>query len=78
MPDGLAWVTLAEASYISGFHPKSILRLLRTGKVRAHTFKGRWRVGRMDLLYYLETDDIRFGPKHHDAPFRWDAALREL
>lgn len=76
MPDGLAWLDVKEASAISGFHPKAILRLLRTGKVPGHKFNGRWRVGRMALLYYLETDDIRFDPKHHDAPFRRDEALR--
>jgi hypothetical protein len=30
----------------------------------------------MALLYCLEIDDIRFGPKHHDVPYRRDEALR--
>ena len=76
MPDGVGWVTLAEAAYISGLHPKSLKRLLQKGVLRGHKFRGRWRIGRMDMLRYLETDDIRFGPKHDDAPFRRDEALR--
>ncbi len=47
------WITTAEAAELSGYHRKHILRLVRTGEVKARKFATVWQVSRIDLLAYV-------------------------
>jgi excisionase family DNA binding protein len=47
------WITTRQAAEISGYHPKHIPRLIKTGKIKARKFGDVWQVDRVSLLAYL-------------------------
>jgi excisionase family DNA binding protein len=60
------WITTAEASELSGYHPDHVRRLIRSGEIKAQKFGIVWQVSRASLLSYLhemEGKGGRRGPK---------------
>ena len=61
------WITTADASKLSGYHPERIRELVREGKIFARKWGSALQISRESLLDYLnnaiESDDRRFGPK---------------
>jgi hypothetical protein len=59
------YVSLEDACDLSGFHPRSLKRLLRTGKISGSkeivAGKRRWRVSRRSLERYINTPLHEFG-----------------
>lgn len=47
------WITTAEATALSGYHPVHLLRLIRAGKIKAKKFGIVWQVDRTNLLAYI-------------------------
>lgn len=47
------WLTVTQATEISGYHPERIRELIREGKINAHKFGSVWAVYRSSLLKYL-------------------------
>ena len=63
MPD---WITTKEAAELSGYHPKSIPRLIKAGKIKARRFGDVWQIDRASLLAYIrkvEKSGEKRGPK---------------
>jgi hypothetical protein len=48
------WVSVSEASELSGYHPEHIRRLIRQGKINAKKFSIVWMVDRDSLLAYID------------------------
>lgn len=65
--DGSEWLTVREATKLSGYDPEHIRRLVRDGKVAARKVSIVWLVDRKSLLAYLDkahkSDDRRYRPK---------------
>lgn len=61
------WITVQEASQLSGYHPERIRELVRDGKVSARKFGFVWMVSKSSLNKYTEaakkSSDKRRGPK---------------
>lgn len=61
------WLSVNEASKLSGYHPEYIRRLIRDGEIEAKKFSIVWQVRSQSLLDYLDSakskDDKRFTPK---------------
>ena len=61
------WLTTNQAAELTNYHPESIRRLARSGKIEAKLFGNSLAIKRTSLLAYLETalnsDDPRSGPK---------------
>jgi hypothetical protein len=60
------WITVNEASKISGYNEEYITRLIREGKIKAKKFSIVWQVSRSSLLgYQAKTDKLgnKRGPK---------------
>lgn len=49
---GGEWLTVQEASELSGYNPEHITRLIRQGKIEARKFSIVWQVNRDSLLAY--------------------------
>ena len=47
------WITTAEASKLSGYHPEHVRELIRTGKVKAQKFGIVWQISRASLSDYI-------------------------
>jgi excisionase family DNA binding protein len=63
MPD---WITMGEAVQLSGYHPKHLGRLLRSGKIVAQKWGRDWQISRSGLQDYLrqiEQAGAKRGPK---------------
>ena len=62
------WITTAEASAYSGYHPEHLRRLIRSGKIEAQKFGIVWQISKSSLSRYLQeaerSEDKRHGPKH--------------
>ena len=48
------WISVSEASELSGYHPEHIRRLIRQGKINAKKFSIVWMVDRDSLLAYID------------------------
>lgn len=61
------WLTVNEATKLSGYHPEHIRELVRAGKLIARKFSIVWQIDRESLLRYLaeakNSSDRRHGPK---------------
>ncbi|MBI5932706.1 MAG: helix-turn-helix domain-containing protein [Chloroflexi bacterium] len=61
------WLSVNEASKLSGYHPEYIRRLIRDGEIEAKKFSIVWQVRSQSLLDYLDAakskEDKRFTPK---------------
>jgi hypothetical protein len=60
------WITTAEAVDLSGYNPRHIQRLLRTGAIKGQKWGQQWQVSRASLLAYVrkvEKMGAKRGPK---------------
>ena len=61
------WLTIQQASKVSGYHAEYLRIIVRAGKVVAHKFGPVWAISKKSLLSYLKTaeksEDRRHGPK---------------
>lgn len=61
------WITVQEASKLSGYHPERVRELVRDGKVSARKFGFVWMVSKSSLEKYTaaakKSSDKRRGPK---------------
>ena len=60
------WITTREAAELSGYHQVHVLRLVRTGKIRARKWGIQWQVSRASVLAYVrksEKSGAKRGPK---------------
>lgn len=61
------WLTIEQASQLSGYHAEYLRIIVRAGKLVAHKFGSVWAISRKSLLSYLKaaekSDDKRHGPK---------------
>jgi len=61
------WLTIQQASELSGYHAEYLRIIVRAGKLNAHKFGSVWAISRKSLLSYLKaaekSDDRRHGPK---------------
>jgi excisionase family DNA binding protein len=60
------WITVQEASKISGYNEEYITRLIREGKINAKKFGFVWQVSRSSVLAYTENTEKlgnKRGPK---------------
>lgn len=61
------WLTVQEASQLSGYSVKYVRRLLRQGKIESRKFATIWQVSKSDLLAYVreskKSEDKRRGPR---------------
>ena len=60
------WITVQEASKISGYNEEYITRLIREGKINAKKFGFVWQVSRSSMLAYTENTEKlgnKRGPK---------------
>ena len=61
------WLTIQQASKVSGYHAEYLRIIVRAGKVVAHKFGPVWAISKKSLLSYLKTaektGDRRHGPK---------------
>lgn len=61
------WLTIQQASKLSGYHAEYLRIIVRAGKVTARKFGPVWAINRKSLLSYLQTAeksaDRRHGPK---------------
>ena len=56
------WITVSEASKVSGYNEEYITHLIRYGKIKAKKFSIVWQVSRASLLAYIERTE-RLGNK---------------
>ena len=57
------WLTVEEASHLTGYNQEQVRRLARAGKVKTQKWGKEWMVDRASLLAYIETDGIGPEPK---------------
>jgi excisionase family DNA binding protein len=61
------WLTIQQASELSGYHAEYLRIIVRAGKLVAHKFGPVWAISKKSLLSYLKTaeksEDGRQGPK---------------
>lgn len=63
------WITTTEAVELTGYSPRHIRRLIKSGKVKGQKFGNTWQVGRVSLLAYVrvvEKTGLKRGPKGLD------------
>ena len=61
------WITVSEASKITGYNEEYITRLIREGKIKAKKFSIVWQVSRSSLLEYQERTE-KLGNKRGPKP----------
>jgi excisionase family DNA binding protein len=65
--NGDEWLSVDEASKLSGYHPEYIRRLIRSGEIVARKFSIVWQVSKESLETYIQEasqkSDKRFTPK---------------
>lgn len=61
------WITTAEAVKLTGYHPKHLRRLLRSGHVKGKKWSREWQVSRTSLLAYIRQAE-RLGEKRGPKP----------
>ena len=54
MTDKVDWITTTEACELSGYHPDSMRKLLRSGRINGRKWGFAWMVDRDSLVAYLE------------------------
>ena len=52
--NGNTWLTVNEATKLSGYNPEYITRLIRQGKITARKFSIVWQVNKDSLLEYMK------------------------
>lgn len=61
------WLTIEQASRLSGYHTEYLRIIVRAGKLVAHKFGSVWAINKRSLLAYLKaaekSGDKRYGPK---------------
>jgi excisionase family DNA binding protein len=61
------WITTAEATRLTGYHPERVRELAREGRVKARKFGVVWQVSKQSVLAYVKaaaiSNDKRLGPK---------------
>jgi len=61
------WLTIQQASKLSGYHAEYLRISVRAGKLVAHKFGPVWAISKKSLLAYLaeakKSEDKRYGPK---------------
>ena len=62
MTDNNKWLTVAEASKLSGYHPERIRELMRDKKIVAQKFSIVWQVSR-EVITFLSFRDAKIGGK---------------
>ena len=67
MTDKEEWITVNEASKVSGYHPEHITRLIREGRIKARKFSIVWQVEQASLLAYVSKAETR-GEKRGRKP----------
>jgi len=62
------WLSVEDASRLTGYHPEHIRRLIRQGAIRAQLVGLMYFINLGSLREYLEegkrTNDGRFGPRN--------------
>jgi excisionase family DNA binding protein len=61
------WITVKEASKISGYNEEYITHLIREGKIKAKKFGYVWQVSRSSLLDYSAITE-KLGNKRGPKP----------
>jgi hypothetical protein len=61
------WITVSEASKISGYNEEYITHLIRDGKIKAKKFSIVWQVSRSSLLEYQSKTE-KMGNKRGRKP----------
>jgi excisionase family DNA binding protein len=61
------WMTVSEASEISGYHAEHIRRLIRSDELKARKVVIVWLVNKPSLLAYLKRQEVR-GEKRGAKP----------
>jgi excisionase family DNA binding protein len=61
------WITVSDASKITGYNEEHITRLIREGKIKAKKFSIVWQVSRSSLLAYLARTE-KLGNKRGPKP----------
>jgi excisionase family DNA binding protein len=61
------WITVKEASKISGYNEEYITHLIREGKIKAKKFGFVWQVSRSSVLDYTEKTE-KLGGKRGPKP----------
>ena len=61
------WITVKEASKISGYNEEHITRLIREGKIKAKKFSIVWQVSSASLLTYISRAE-KLGNKRGRKP----------
>jgi hypothetical protein len=61
------WITVSEATKISGYNEDHVTRLIRAGKIKAKKFSIVWQVSRSSLLAYLARTE-KLGNKRGPKP----------
>jgi excisionase family DNA binding protein len=61
------WITVHEASKISGYNEEYITRLIREGKIKAKKFSVVWQVSRSSVEDYVEKTE-KLGSKRGPKP----------
>jgi excisionase family DNA binding protein len=60
------WLTTKQAAELAGYHPKSIPRLIKLGKIKARRFGDVWQIDPASLRAYVRRTEKRGekrGPK---------------
>ena len=61
------WITVREASQISGYNKEHLTRLIREGKIKAKKFSIVWQVSRKSIQAYIEKAE-KLGNKRGPKP----------
>jgi excisionase family DNA binding protein len=61
------WITVTEASKLSGYNREHITRLIREGKIEAKKFSIVWQVSRDSLEAYIDKTE-KLGNKRGRKP----------
>ena len=61
------WITVREASKISGYNEEYITHLIRDGKIKAKKFGFVWQVSRSSILGYTKRTE-KLGNKRGPKP----------
>lgn len=57
------WLTVEEASQLTGYNKEQVRRLARAGKVKVQKWGAAWMIDRSSLLAYIENDGLGPQPK---------------
>jgi hypothetical protein len=61
------WLTIAEASKVSGYSSEHLRDLMREGRIKGRKFATVWQVGRSSLFAYLRGQQAK-GEKRGRKP----------